>query len=120
MNTLEEIRVAITQRLEIVRAAKDEYDRLERALEALGPFVEPEPPARRRAPRRRPKPTPTPEAPYGYKADGTPRKRPGRRKSEEPPSNGKGAPETATLRITTGNVPAVKDDAEPVYVTQEG
>lgn len=113
MHTLEEIQVAVRERLEVVRAAKDEYDRLERALEALGPIAD-EPP--------HPKPhrgrVRTPEAPYGFKADGTPRKRPGRRKSEEVPPDGK--PEGAVLRITTGSVPPVKGDAVPAYVTQEG
>lgn len=101
MLTLPEIHAAVRERLEVVRAAKDEFDRLERALEALGPIVDPPPAA-------------IPAAPYGLKRDGTPRKRPGR------PTAAKSAPEEMSLRVVTGGVPAVRDGAEPAYVTQEG
>lgn len=77
MLDISQLREAVSERLAFVRAAKEEYDQLERALAALGGPIE--------------EPTPSPPvvaapdpAPYGYKADGTPRKRPGRRKNEAP------------------------------------
>lgn len=109
--TLDEIRQAVQARLRGAHDAKDEYDALEAMLAVVQPRVEQPSRARRQTRRSL---NADPEAPYGRKADGTPRKRPGRR----PASNGK--PETAELRVTTAGVPPVKDGAEPAYVTQEG
>lgn len=70
--TLDDIRVAVQERLKVVRAAKEEYDRLQAALIALGAGTQGAGAPRRRSRHR------DPEAPYGRKADGSPRKRPGR------------------------------------------
>jgi hypothetical protein len=116
MNSLNEIRAAIQERLDFLSELLDEYERLGAALEALGDSTPAPAPHRTRRPRRRSNVV-TPEAPYGFKADGTPRKRPGRPpKDEAPPAPA----EVAVLRVTTGGVPGVKDGAEPAYVTQEG
>jgi len=59
MQTLTQIQGAMTERLDHLRSFKDEYEMLERALLALGEM-------------------PDAEAPHVRKADGTPRKSPGR------------------------------------------
>lgn len=85
---LEDVRVAIRTRLDELRPVADEYEALERAAQALSAVVSqpgssPERPVKA-APRPRPAKAPADaEAPYGRKADGTPRQRPGRRRHAE-------------------------------------
>ena len=107
MQTKDEIQAAVKARLEYLRPLVEEHEVLARAMDALG-AIEP-PPAATPAPRRGP--SKDPSAPYGLKADGTPRKRPGRRRIDQ-------VHETARLQVQTAGVPAVKDGAEPAYVTQ--
>lgn len=120
MSSLNDIRAAIQERVDALRPSVDEFERLESALAALGPIDKAVPPARPRE-----AVVITEEAPWGYKKDGTPRKRPGRAPAESEPNGSTDGPvppaaEQATLRITTGGVPPVKEGAEPAYVTQEG
>lgn len=75
MASLEEIRALIRERMEELRPLRDEYELLERALVVLDGVA----PAKDRWRGR------DPEAPFGRKADGTPRQRPGRRKPPAPP-----------------------------------
>lgn len=64
MPSLDEIRTSVSARVAELRPAVDEYQQLAAALAALGSLEPSED---------------VPGAPYGYKADGTPRKRPGRK-----------------------------------------
>lgn len=65
MPTVDEIHALVRERLEEVRAAKDEFDRLEKALAALDGAAQ--------------------DAPYGLRSDGKPRRRPGRRPATPAP-----------------------------------
>jgi hypothetical protein len=78
MSVLEDVRASIRARRDELKPLADEYGALEQALAALGGLVAEEP----TRPTRR-----DPRAPYGRKADGSPRKRPGRRANiaQEPP-----------------------------------
>lgn len=77
MLTADQIQTQVRERLEELRPLVEEFTQLERASEALGPLVQSAQSASR-PPSTAPVGTDH-EAPYGRKADGSPRKRPGRR-----------------------------------------
>jgi len=112
MELLNSIQHDMRQRMKELEPVVAEYKRLEAAELALAMVIQDNP-------------TPTP---YGVKADGTPRRRPGRRRGAQHPTEAPAAaekparrPQEARINVlsSTEPTPAELEDREIVHTTEE-